>query len=120
MNVLMKSLKKSSRFNYWKNKGYLAILTFMLTAQSEVAYATAGDVQGRINGAVDTIINIILSIAVGVGIAMTGWIAVKKMLVSDDPQEKSEAMKSIGRVWMLVGIAAAARWLVPWVWNLFA
>ncbi|MCI3027542.1 CagC family type IV secretion system protein [Desemzia sp. C1] len=81
--------------------------------------AAAGDIQGRISGALTTVQSVLTGIVVLVGIVVGLWIVIKRMPSADDPQEKNEVYKAIGRVLGLVAISAALVWVVPWVYSLF-
>ncbi|SFH83590.1 CagC family type IV secretion system protein [Pisciglobus halotolerans] len=84
-----------------------------------VAYASATEVQSRLTEAGNTIQQLLTGLIVIVGICVALWIIIKRMPSADDPQEKSEVYKAVGRVLGLVAIGAAIVWVVPWVYSLF-
>lgn len=84
-----------------------------------VAYASAGEVQSRLTEAGNTIQQLLTGLIVVIAICASLWIIIKRMGSTDDPQEKSEVYKAIGRVLGLVAIGAAIVWVVPWVYSLF-
>lgn len=93
-------------------------VSFLLTP--EVVYgAEASDVQARLTSAGSTIQSLLTGLIVIVGICVALWIIIKRMPSADDPQEKSEVYKAVGRVLGLVAIGAAIVWIVPWVYSLF-
>ncbi|MGJ3901278.1 CagC family type IV secretion system protein, partial [Lactiplantibacillus plantarum] len=47
------------------------------------------------------------------------FIIIKRLPDADDPREKSEVYKAVGRVAGLVALAAAIVWILPWVYSLF-
>lgn len=81
--------------------------------------AAAVDIQGRISSALTTVQSVLTGIVVLVGIVVGLWIVIKRMPSADDPQEKNEVYKAVGRVLGLVAISAALVWVVPWVYSLF-
>jgi fumarate reductase subunit D len=89
------------------------------TFQTFYLGAAAGDIQGRISSALSTVQSVLTGIVVLVGIVVGLWIVIKRMPSADDPQEKNEVYKAVGRVLGLVAISAALVWVVPWVYTLF-
>lgn len=81
--------------------------------------AAAEDIQGRISSALTTVQSVLTGIVVLVGIVVGLWIVIKRMPSADDPQEKNEVYKAVGRVLGLVAISATLVWVVPWVYSLF-
>jgi len=79
----------------------------------------ASDVQGRVNNAFSQIQTVLTGLIVTVGIVVGLFIIIKRMPSADDPQEKNEVYKAVGRVLGLVAIGAAIVWVVPWVYGLF-
>ena len=77
------------------------------------------DVQSRVNTALTTVQSVLTGLIVTVGIVVALWVIIKRMPSADDPQEKNEVYKSVGRVIGLVAIGAAIVWIVPWVYSLF-
>lgn len=109
-------MKKS--FTKHKTNIYLGLVTLLAASQPEIAYAT-GDVQGRIQGALSNVQTVLMGLVVTIGIVVSLWIIIKRMPSADDPQEKNEVYKAIGRVLGLVAIGAAIVWVAPWVYSLF-
>lgn len=101
-------------------------LKITLTAYTLLAYFNTssvfavGQLQGQLNSIFNSLANLVLSLIVAGGVLATGWQAFQKMFVTDDPQEKSEGKRAIVRIWIFVAIAAAARWLVPAIFELFS
>ena len=107
-----------------KLKKQLATFTASVSALTavtypNVVYASAGEVQSRLTEAGNTIQQLLTGLIVIVGICVALWIIIKRMPSADDPQEKSEVYKAVGRVLGLVAIGAAIVWIVPWVCSLF-
>lgn len=102
------------------NKIYLSALTGLMSFYPTVVYgADATEIQGRIEGALSQVQSVLTSLIVIVGIVVALFIILKRMPSADDPQEKNEVYKAVGRVLALVAIAAAIVWIVPWVYSLF-
>lgn len=108
-----------------KFKNQLAAFTAGVSALTAVTYpnvayaSSAGEVQSRLTEAGNTIQQLLTGLIVIVGICVALWIIIKRMPSADDPQEKSEVYKAVGRVLGLVAIGAAIVWVVPWVYSLF-
>ena len=93
--------------------GYLMVMT------AQTAFAADGtDIQGKLTTAANTIKGILTGIVVLVGVCVALFIIIKRLPDADDPREKSEVFKSVGRVAGLVALAAAIVWLLPWVYSL--
>ena len=90
----------------------------MFMATPNVVFAEE-DVQSRVNTALTTVQSVLTGLIVTVGIVVALWVIIKRMPSADDPQEKNEVYKSVGRVIGLVAIGAAIVWIVPWVYSLF-
>lgn len=92
-----------------------------LTQMNNVAYANdvGGDIQGRLTTAFTGLQAVLTSLVVIVGVTVSLFIIIKRMPSADDPQEKNEVYKAVGRVMGLVAIAAACVWVIPWVYALF-
>lgn len=102
-----------------KKNGLLVSLFMLLSIlQPDIVYA-ADDVQGKIEGALGSVKTVLTGLIVTVGIVVALWIIIKRMPSADDPQEKNEVYKAVGRVLGLVAIGAAIVWVVPWVYDLF-
>jgi len=93
--------------------------TLFLTQAQYVFAADAGQVQSKLTQAANTVKSVLTALVVLVGIVVALWIIIKRMPDADDPREKSEVYRSVGRVAGLVGLAAAVIWLLPWVYSLF-
>lgn len=94
--------------------GYL-----MLTNVQMVFAADGGQIQSKLTSAANTIKGILTGIVVLIGVCVALFIIIKRLPDADDPREKGEAYKSLGRVAGLVALAAAVVWLLPWVYSLF-
>ena len=94
--------------------GYL-----MLANTQIVLAASGGEIQGKLTSAANTIKGILTGIVVLVGVCVALFIIIKRLPDADDPREKSEVYKSVGRVAGLVALAAAVVWILPWVYSLF-
>lgn len=91
-----------------------------LILQSGIVYgADKGEVQRKITEALTVIQTILSSLIVIVGIVVTLGIIIKRLPHADNPHDKDEVYKALGRVWGLVALGAASIWLVPWVYSLF-
>jgi type IV secretory pathway VirB2 component (pilin) len=103
------------------SRAYYTVLTAFMTwiSQNQVVYAQGEEVQARVNSALQTIQGVLTGLIVTVGIVVALFIIIKRMPSADDPHEKSEVYKSVGRVLGLVAIGAAIVWVVPWVYSLF-
>lgn len=95
-----------------------AILLFIVSEPVQV-FAAAGQVQTKLINAANVVKGILTALVVLVGICAALFIIIKRMPSADDPHEKNEVFKSVGRVCALVGLAAAVIWLLPWMYSLF-
>lgn len=100
-------------------KVYLGVVTFIVALNSSMIHAQASEVQGRIEGALGAVQGVLTGLIVTVGIVVSLFIIIKRMPSADDPQEKNEVYKAVGRVLGLVAIGAAVVWVVPWIYSLF-
>src|SRR5699024_344270 len=100
-------------------KIYLGVVTFIVALNSSMIHAQASEVQGRIEGALGAVQGVLTGLIVTVGIVVSLFIIIKRMPSADDPQEKNEVDKAVGRVLGLVAIGAAVVWVVPWIYSLF-
>lgn len=100
-------------------KIYLGVVTFIVVLNSSMIHAQASEVQGRIEGALGAVQGVLTGLIVTVGIVVSLFIIIKRMPSADDPQEKNEVYKAVGRVLGLVAIGAAVVWVVPWIYSLF-
>lgn len=104
--------------------GLVATYTFLMTNLYVFAATTGGDggasnISAKLTTAGNTVKTVLTGLVVLVGICVGLFIIIKRMPSADDPHEKNEVFKSIGRVCALVGLAAALIWLLPWVYGLF-
>jgi len=60
---------------------------------------------------------ILTALVVLVGICAALFIIIKRMPSADNPHEKNEVFKSVGRVCALFGLAVAVIWLLTWVYS---
>lgn len=113
-------MKLNSKLESKLTKAYVSGITALSTLgiNSPVS-ANADEVQSRINDAFSTIQGVLTGLIVTVGIVVALFIVIKRMPSADDPQEKNEVYKAVGRVLGLVAIGAAIVWIVPWVYSLF-
>ena len=100
-------------------KIYLGVVTFIVALNSSMIHAQASEVQGRIESALSAVQGVLTGLIVTVGIVVSLFIIIKRMPSADDPQEKNEVYKAVGRVLGLVAIGAAVVWVVPWIYSLF-
>ena len=102
--------------------GYVSAIS-TITAFSipeSTVYATgAGEIQSRLTEVGNTVQTLLTGLIVIVGICVALFVIIKRMPSADDPQEKNEVYKAVGRVLGLVAIGAAIVWIVPWVYGLF-
>lgn len=101
------------------DKIYLTALTVFMSLQPQIVYGSAGNIQGKITNALNQVQTVLTGLIVTVGIIVTLFIIIKRMPSADDPQEKNEVYKAVGRVLGLVAIGAAVIWIVPWIYSLF-
>lgn len=80
---------------------------------------TTENIKTKINQAASAIQGILTGVVTIVGICVSLFVIIKKMPDADNPQEKHELYRGVGRVWGLVALAAASIWIVPWVFSLF-
>lgn len=99
--------------------GTALALVVCLAVTPEIVFASAGQVQAKLTNAANVVKGILTALVVLVGICAALFIIIKRMPSADDPHEKNEVFKSVGRVCALVGLAAAVIWLLPWVYSLF-
>ena len=98
---------------------YIAGTTLASTlALNNPVYASS-DIQGLVIRGLAPVQALLTGILVTVGIVVGLFIIIKRMPSADDPQEKNEVYKSVGRVLGLVALGAAIVWIVPWVYGLF-
>lgn len=106
-----------------KEKFYLASvsLTALMLTTPTIAFADAESdkVKKKISEGFTTIQGVLTGLIVAVGIVVALWIIIKRMPSADDPQEKNEVYKALGRVGGLVALGAAIVWILPWIYNLF-
>ena len=113
-------MKLNSKLESKLTKAYVSGITALSTLGiNSTVSANAGEVQSRINDAFSTIQGVLTGLIVTVGIVVALFIVIKRMPSADDPQEKNEVYKAVGRVLGLVAIGAAIVWIVPWVYSLF-
>lgn len=93
------------------------MICFVVTP--EIVFASAGQVQSKLTNAANVVKGVLTALVVLVGICAALFIIIKRMPSADDPHEKNEVFKSVGRVCVLVALAAAIIWLLPWVYSLF-
>lgn len=99
--------------------GTALALVICLVVTPEIVFAAAGQVQAKLTNAANVVKGVLTALVVLVGICAALFIIIKRMPSADDPHEKNEVFKSVGRVCALVGLAAAVIWLLPWVYSLF-
>ena len=106
-----------------KEKFYLAsvsLTTLMLTTPTIAFADKKGDeVQKKLSDAIGIIQGVLTGLIVAVGIVVALWIIIKRLPSADDPQEKNEVYKALGRVGGLVALGAAIVWILPWLYGLF-
>lgn len=104
-----------------KNLKVLGISACLLLSNVQMALADdkGAEIQSKLNNAGNTIKGILTGLVVLVGICVSLFIIIKRMPDADDPREKSEVYKAVGRVAGLVALAAAVIWLLPFVYGLF-
>lgn len=104
------------------NKKKLALAgtmtSVLLQFQTTVLATDAESVKSKLNDGLTTIQGILSALVVGVGICVSLWIIIKRMPDADNPHEKSQVYRSVGNVWGLVALGAAAIWLVPFFYSL--
>jgi len=113
----MNNISKKIKNNF--SKIYLSVITMIVSFNANLVYAQASEVQSRIEGALGAVQGVLTGLIVTVGIVVALFIIIKRMPSADDPQEKNEVYKAVGRVLGLVAIGAAIVWVVPWVYSLF-
>lgn len=110
-------MKLSNLSNKFKSSTYVATITAISSMLPTTVYAS--NVQGRVINAMSEIQGVLTGLVVTVGIVVALFTIIKRMPSADDPQEKNEVYKALGRVLALVAIGAAIVWVVPWVFSLF-
>lgn len=112
--------KIKNMFNKKTTQIAVVLGIFLLMASPEIAFAAdAGQVKAKITNAGNIVKGVLTGIVVLVGVIVSLFIIIKRMPSLDDPHEKNEMFKSVGRVFGGVALAAAVVWLVPWVYGLF-
>lgn len=99
--------------------GTALAMMICLVVTPEIVFASAGQVQSKLTNAANVVKGVLTALVVLVGICAALFIIIKRMPSADDPHEKNEVFKSVGRVCALVALAAAIIWLLPWVYSLF-
>lgn len=99
----------------------LGLSAYMLLSNVQMVLADdkGAEVQKKLNDAGNVVKGILTGLVVLVGICVSLFIIIKRMPDADDPREKSEVYKAVGRVAGLVALAAAIIWLLPFVYGLF-
>lgn len=97
----------------------ISAYTLLFNIQMVLADDKGAEVQKKLNDAGNVIKGILTGLVVLVGICVSLFIIIKRMPDADDPREKSEVYKAVGRVAGLVALAAAIIWLLPFVYGLF-
>lgn len=95
-----------------------AAVGVMFNALCVSAFADS-EVESKITDAANTIKGILTGVVCVVAICVSLFIIIKRMPDADNPQEKHELYRGVGRVWGLVALAAACIWIIPWVYGLF-
>ena len=99
---------------------YIAGTTLASTlALNNPVYASSGEIEGRVNSAIAPVQALLTGILVTIAIVVGLFIIIKGMPSADDPQEKNQVYKAVGRLLGLVALGAAIVWIVPWVYGLF-
>lgn len=114
MKILLSKLKK-----YPKVMFAVGLIYFALLPEISLATSTT-QVQTKLNSGFRAIQTVLTGIAVIVAVVAAIKVFVKAMPALDDPVVKNEMWKSIGGVGVAVGGAAAAVWIVPWIFNIFS
>ncbi|MDN6165572.1 MAG: CagC family type IV secretion system protein [Tetragenococcus koreensis] len=91
----------------------------LFNAKTAFAASDGGEVEEKVTDAANQVQGILTGLIVIVGICVALFIIIKRLPSADDPREKSEVFKSIGRVISMVALGAAIVWILPWVYNLF-
>lgn len=99
------------------NVGLLMLISTMQVKMNVLASGT--DVQGKITNAANTVKGILTGIVAIMAICVSLFIIIKRMPDADNPHEKHELYRGVGRVWGLVALAAACIWVIPWIYGLF-
>ncbi|MEE1130237.1 MAG: CagC family type IV secretion system protein [Caryophanon sp.] len=97
---------------------FSSLIVFVAFSSSNIVYAAAG-IQGKLTQAMTVLQTILMSLVVVVGICVALFVIIKRMPSADDPHEKNEVFKSVARICIMVALAAAMVWVVPWVYGLF-
>lgn len=100
----------------------MGLSLFILISTMETTTLTVfaeEDVQKKITDAANTIKGILTAIVGTIAICVSLFIIIKQMPNADNPHEKHELYKGVGRVWGLVALAAACIWVIPWIYKLF-
>lgn len=112
-------MKVSNKFKQSAVSLTTASTLFLTQVPSVFAEASGAEVENKVDNALTTVQGILTGLLVTVGIVCALWIIIKRLPDADDPREKSEVYKSVGRVAGLVALGAAIVWLLPWVYSLF-
>ncbi|CUR64595.1 CagC family type IV secretion system protein [Leuconostoc gasicomitatum] len=113
-------MKKLSKEMIVSTVTTISTVGYLILVNAPVAFASdASEVQSKLTDAGNTIKGVLTALIVLVGICVSLWIIIKRMPDADDPREKSEVYKSVGRVAGLVALSAIIVWLLPWVYSLF-
>ncbi|MDN6631046.1 MAG: CagC family type IV secretion system protein [Staphylococcus equorum] len=96
-----------------------ATVSTLFNAKTAFAAADGGEVEEKVTNAAEQVQGILTGLIVTVGICVAIFIILKRLPSADDPREKSEVFKSVGRVIGMVALAAAIVWILPWVYGLF-
>lgn len=112
-------MKKLNNLKYKLQFTTAATVSTLFNAKTAFAAADGGEVEEKVTDAANQVQGILTGLIVTVGICVAIFIILKRLPSADDPREKSEVFKSVGRVIGMVALAAAIVWILPWVYNLF-
>jgi len=93
--------------------------TVMRVLAAEAEAEAEIDVKEKITNATDAVKIILTGIVCSVAVCVAIFIIIKKLPDADNPHEKHELYRGVGRVFGIVALAAACIWVIPWVYGLF-
>lgn len=94
-------------------------LYFVLLPEINFVAASTSQVRSKLNSGFTAIQGVLTGVVVIIGVIAAIKIFIRFMPSLDDPHMKNEMWKAIGGVGVAVGGAAAAVWIVPWIFKLF-
>ena len=86
----------------------------------EMAAPSSDEVEQEIDSAITTIQGILTGVLVGIAVCVSLFMIMTNLHKLQNPHEKDEVFRGIGRIVGICVIAGALTWILPWAYGLFA